>query len=118
MLTLAGEIAAADREADKEKGLTNTVNIGKVRVEMELVDSETGDQIAALVDGENLGKGVEYGTVSLTRAEKWESAREAFDGWAERVKNFLNASIEMSAEDADRADKSYVPYSAEPAKAK
>jgi hypothetical protein len=109
-----GALAPADQASDKAKGLTNMVNIGKVRVELELVDSVTGEEIAALVDKENLGQGVEIGATNLTREEKWASAREAFDGWAERVHMFLNASTELSAEDADRADKSYVPYGAAP----
>lgn len=109
-----GAVAPADQAADKEKGLTNMVNIGKVRVELELVDSVTGEEIAALVDKENLGQGVEIGAAKWTREEKWAAAREAFDGWAGRVHQFLNAENELSPEDADRADKSYVPYGPAP----
>jgi len=93
-------------------GEADTVNIGKVRVEMELLDSETGEQIAALVDKESLGDGTEIGSGNPARQEKWAAARRAFDGWADRVRDFLNASNELSAEDADRADKSYQPYGA------
>jgi len=106
-----GEVAAADKDADQKKGLTYSVNIGNVRVEMELLDSETGEQIAALVDKENLGNGAEIGSTQLARNVKWAAARAAFDGWALRVRDFLNASNELSPEDADKADKSYQPYS-------
>jgi hypothetical protein len=105
-----GEVPAADKDADQERNLSNTVNIGKVRVEMELVDSETGEQIAALVDKENLGNGAQIGSTNIARSEKWTAARAAFDGWALRVRNFLNASNELSAEDAEKADRSYKPY--------
>jgi hypothetical protein len=111
---IVGPVAASDQAADKEKGLTNMVNIGKVRVELELVDSVTGEEIAALVDKESLGQGVEIGATNLTREEKWATARGAFDGWAERVHMFLNMENELSPEDADRADKSYVPYGPAP----
>lgn len=110
-----GEIAAADQDPDKQKGLTHTVNIGKVRVEMELVDSETGEQVAALVDKESLGNGAQISTTNQARQEKWAAAREAFDGWATRVRDFLNVSTELSAEDAGKADKSYQPYGSAPA---
>lgn len=113
-----GEVAAADKEADQGKGLTYSLNIGKVRVEMELLDSETGEQIAALVDSQNLGNGAEIGSVNLTRQEKWAAARDAFDGWAARVRDFLNTEIELSPEDAKRADESYQPYGSGPAPAK
>ena len=113
-----GEVDAADKAADNAKGLTYSVNIGKVRVEMELLDSESGEQIAALVDQQNLGDGAQIGSVNLARQEKWAAAREAFDGWAARVRNFLNAENELSAEDVARADLSYQPYSPAPASAK
>jgi hypothetical protein len=112
---VGGEVSAADKEADKEGAFSNKVNIGKVRVEMELVDSETGQQIAAVVDKENLGAGTEIESEQVTRQEKWAAAREAFDGWAGRLRRFLNASNELSPADAERADKAYQPYGAEPA---
>jgi len=107
-----GELAPADKEADKAAGLTHMVNIGKVQVEMELVDSETGEQIAAFVDKENLAG--EAGSAQRTRKEEWAAAREAFDGWAARVRQFLDASHERSPEDAERAVRSYRPYGSEP----
>jgi hypothetical protein len=101
---------AGEAGTDNDKALANSVNIGKVRVEMELVDSETGEQIAALVDKESLGSGAEIGSTDLARNQKWAAAREAFDGWAHRVHDFLDASSELSPADADRADKSYQSY--------
>jgi hypothetical protein len=103
-----GEVATADKDGDT--GKSYTVNIGKVRVEMELLDSETGEQIAALVDNESLGDGVEIASANPAHQEKWAAAREAFDGWAYRVRDFLDTSTEFSAQDAERADKSYQPY--------
>ena len=107
-------VSEADQGADKTKAMTHKLNIGKVRVEMELVDSETGEQLGALVDKTNLGEGAEV-VSAMSRDEKWAVAREAFDGWAFRVRLFLNAANELSAEDADKADKSYTPYGAQPA---
>jgi hypothetical protein len=90
--------------------LPRAVNIGKVGVEFELVDSETGEQIAAAVDKANLGEGAEIGSASFSREEKFRAATEAFDGWASRLREFLDSAEELSPEDADRADKSYRPY--------
>ncbi|HZS54465.1 MAG TPA: DUF3313 domain-containing protein [Bryobacteraceae bacterium] len=105
-----GEIPAADKSADSENALDRAVNIGKVGVEMELVDSETGEQIAAMVDRENLGDGAQIGAVNFSRQEKYAAAREAFDGWARRVREFLDSAQELSSDDAKRADQSYHPY--------
>jgi hypothetical protein len=106
---VGGEVAAADKTADKDS-LDRTINIGKVGVVMELVDSETGEQIAAMVDRDTLGAGAEIGSVNFSREEKWAAAREAFDGWAKRVREFLDSADELSPEDAKRADESYRPY--------
>ena len=113
---VGGEVPAAEKSANPDDALDRTINIGKVGVEMELVDSETGEQIASMVDRENLGAGAEIGSVNFSRQEKWAAAREAFDGWAHRVREFLDSAHELSAEDAKRADQSYHPYSKEGAK--
>jgi len=110
------EIPAADKPPNAEEALDRSINIGKVGVEMELVDSETGEQIAAMVDRENLGSGAEIGSVNFSRQEKYAAAREAFDGWAGRVRQFLDSAHELSPEDAKRADQSYRPYGEEAAK--
>ena len=104
------DMPPADKSADPENTFDRTVNIGKVGVEMELVDSETGEQIAAMVDRENLGTGAEIGSANFSKQEKWVAAREAFDGWAHRVRTFLDSAHTLSAEDAKRADQSYHPY--------
>jgi Protein of unknown function (DUF3313) len=103
-------VSAADKASDPDGALDRTVNIGKVAVEMELVDSETGEQIAAMVDREPLGAGAEIGSVQFSKQEKWAAARQAFDGWAYRVRTFLDSAHELSSEDAKRADESYQPY--------
>jgi hypothetical protein len=45
---------------------------------MELVDAKSGKRLAAAVDERVGGK--------LDSFSKWESAKEAFDYWAERLK--------------------------------
>ena len=96
-----------------EKGddaLENGLDIGKVGVEMEMVDSVTGEQIVAAVDRQNLGQGAVVGSVNFSRDQKFEAAKEAFDGWAARLRDFLDSANELSAEDSRRADASYRPY--------
>jgi len=110
---VGGAIPAADKSEDPD-ALDRTINIGKVAVEMELVDSETGEQIAAMVDRENLGAGAEIGSATFSKQQKWAAAYEAFDGWAHRVRNFLDTAHELSGGDAQRADEFYRPYSEEP----
>jgi hypothetical protein len=86
-----------------------------VGVEMELLDSVTGEQIAAAVDREPLGVGAEVASANLTRHEKSMAARAAFDEWASRLRTFLNRAHELSGEDIKRADESYKPYGTAPA---
>jgi hypothetical protein len=107
---IGGETAEWDRTADGSEALPRTINIGKVGVEMELLDSETGEQIAAFVDREPLGEGAEVGSAKFSRYEKFMAARQAFDGWAGRVRAFLDSAHELTGEDAARAVKSYRPY--------
>ena len=83
---------------------------------MELVDSKTGERIAAMVDRTNLGEGAEVGAANFSRVEKFAAAREAFDEWASRVRMFLDSEHELKGEDAKRADSSYRPYGEEVAK--
>jgi Protein of unknown function (DUF3313) len=112
---VGGEVAAGDVPADTTKPLERALNIGKVGVEMELVDSETSERIAAMVDKTNLGAGAEVGAVNFSRLQKFAAAREAFDEWASRVRQFLDSAHELTGEDAQRADKAYQPYGAEAA---
>jgi hypothetical protein len=109
-----GQVAVADRPADANEAIDNAVNITKVGIEIELLDSETGEQIAAMVDRTALGAGAEVASTNISKHEKSMAAREAFDEWASRVREFLDAEHELSGEDAERANQSYQPYGAEP----
>jgi hypothetical protein len=93
-----------------EHALQRTINIGKVGVELELVDSETGEQIAAAIDRQNLGEGAVVGSANFTREEKFRAATEAFDGWAARLRAFLDAAHELSPEDVARVEQTNQPY--------
>ena len=106
---IGGQVAAGAVSADS-KPLENALNIGKLGVEMELVDSQTGERIAAAVDRTNLGAGAEIGAVNFSREEKFAAAREAFDEWAGRLRAFLDSAHELKGEDIEKADKSYKPY--------
>jgi hypothetical protein len=105
---VGGQVAADD--AKDAQPLKQAMNIGKVQVEMELVDSMTGERIAAMVDRSNLGAGAEVGAKEFSRVEKFAAARDAFDEWASRVREFLDSAHELTGADAERADKSYQPY--------
>jgi hypothetical protein len=109
VLRLRSAIVGVDAGSAPDKN-ARALNIGKVIVEMELVDSETGDLIAAAVDKVSLGAGAEVGSENFSREEKYARAKEAFDGWAARVRQFLDASEELKGDDARRADESYRPY--------
>ena len=93
-----------------EKSLDRAINIGKVGVEIEFVDSETGEQIAAAVDRQNLGEGAMVGSTTFSREEKFRAATEAFDGWAKRLRNFLDSAHELSKDDIARAEGTNFPY--------
>ncbi len=111
---LASEAAGGDKAAG---ALDRGLDIGKVGVEMEMVDSVTGEQIAAAIDRQNLGAGAIVGSENFSREEKFAAAKEAFDGWAARMRDFLDSVHELPKEAADRADASYQPYG-EPVSAK
>ncbi len=108
---LGGDVAPMDEAlADAANPLQRAIVIDKVGVELELVDSETGERIAAAVDKMNLGAGAEVGAENFSRLERFNEAKEAFDGWAERVRDFLDAEHQLTGEDAERASQSYRPY--------
>jgi Protein of unknown function (DUF3313) len=111
---VGGQVAAGDVPADS-KPLQRALNIGKVGVEMELLDSETGERIAAVVDRTNLGAGAEVGAENFSRVEKFAAARDAFDEWASRLRAFLDSEHELKGEDLERVEKSYLPYGGETA---
>jgi hypothetical protein len=110
---VGGQVASGDAPADA-KPFERALNIGKVGVEMELVDSKTGERIAAMVDRTSLGAGAEVGAANFSRVQKFAAAREAFDEWASRVRTFLDSEHELKGKDAELADKSYRPYGSEP----
>jgi hypothetical protein len=110
---IGGAVAAKDYPPDV-KPFERALNIGKLGVEMELVDSETGERIAAMVDKTQLGAGAEVGAEGFSRLEKFAAAREALDEWASRVRAFLDSAHELTGEDAARADRAYQPYGAPP----
>ena len=108
---LGGDVAPMDKAlADASNPLQRAIVIDEVGVELELVDSETGERIAAAVDKMNLGAGAEVGAENFSRLERFNEAKEAFDGWAERVRDFLDAEHQLTGEDAERASQSYRPY--------
>jgi hypothetical protein len=109
---VGGEVAAGDVPADA-KPFERALNIGKVGVEMELVDSVSGERIAAMVDRAKLGTDAEVGAADFSRVQKVAAAREAFDEWASRVRIFLDSAHELKGEDAERAVRSYRPYGAD-----
>ena len=109
---LVGVDTGGDVPSEDGKSSGKAVNISKAIVELELVDSVTGDVIAAAVDREAAGA-AEIGSGTMSREERFQLAKVAMDTWARRVRGFLNAAHELSPEDADKADKSYKPYSAE-----
>jgi hypothetical protein len=110
---VGGAVPAGDLPPDVGP-LDRVLNIGKLRVEMELVDSQTGERIAAMVDKTNLGAGAEVGAEYFSRTERFAAAKEAFDEWASRVREFLDSSHELTGADAERAVNAYKPYGAVP----
>jgi hypothetical protein len=106
--------------ADQKNGesLERAVNIGKVGVEIELVDSETGEQIAAAVDRQNLGTGSLVGSATFSHDEKFRAATEAFNGWASRLRQFLDSAEELSEEDVARVEANDFPYASQGAPTK
>jgi hypothetical protein len=109
---VAGDTAAGEKAGGE--ALERAVDIGKVGVEMEMVDSVTGEQIVAAIDRQNLGEGAVVGSENFSREERFAAAKEAFDGWATRLRDFLDSAQELSKADADRADASYRPYGESP----
>jgi len=98
-----------------DKSLERAINIGKVGVEIEFVDSETGQQIAAVVDRKNLGEGTALSSIDSSREEKFREVTQAFDGWAKRLRDFLDSAEELSKEDVARTERTNFPYASEPA---
>jgi hypothetical protein len=102
--------APGDATVEESDRLASAARIGNVRIEMELTDSMTGERIAAAVDKAALGAGAEVGAYRFERIEKYTAARQAFDEWAARVREFLDSEHELSPEEAKRASDAYRPY--------
>lgn len=105
-----GQTAPVDDPSLTATPLARAIVLEKVGVEMELVDSVTGERVAAMVDRMNLGVGAEVGSENFSRVARFNQATQAFDSWASRVRQFLDSEHELSAEDATRADQAYRPY--------
>lgn len=58
-----------------------STGVGSTGVEMELLDAQSGKRLAAAVDERVGGKTSSFG--------KWQSAKDAFDFWAQRLKTRL-----------------------------
>jgi hypothetical protein len=101
---------AGQADSKDPNSLERHINIGKVGLELELVDSETGEQVAAAVDRANLGEGASIGSAMFTREEKFRAATDAFDGWASRLRQFLDNAHERSPEDIKRIKETNFPY--------
>jgi len=98
---IGDDVPAADRAADPGAALDHKINIGRVGVEMELVDAETGEQLAAAVDRQPLGDGVIFGSLNFSRDENFRAAHHALDGWAERIRRFLDTANDTSQPPGD-----------------
>ena len=110
-LDVGGEVAPLELPSGESvETLGRAITIEKVGVEVELVDSESGERIAAAVDRANLGTGAEVGVENFSRTERYQEAKEAFDEWAGRLREFLDSQHELTGEDAERAVESYAPY--------
>jgi hypothetical protein len=105
-----GPMAPFKAEDLGDKELPNAIVLEKVAVELELVDSQTGKRVAAMVDRAKLGEGAEVGTENFSRQERFNQAKLAFDKWAQRVRVFLDTEHELTGADAEMADKAYRPY--------
>jgi hypothetical protein len=81
---------------------------------MEMIDSMTGEQIADAVDRKTLGAGAVIGSATFSHEEKFAAATEALDGWASRLREFLDSAEEPSPSDELRADADYQPYGEAP----
>ncbi len=107
---VGGEVAAEDHGEGSGEALERAVNVSDVIAEFELVDSVSGEVIAAAVDKAHLGEAAEIGATHFSRMERFDAAQEAFDTWAEGLRAFLDSKHELGEEDAQRAAEAYSPY--------
>jgi hypothetical protein len=66
-------------------GLGTHADVGSATLEAELLDSQTGERLAAIVDKRAGGK---YRPVE--GVQKWSDAEQAFQFWAGRLRNWLD----------------------------
>lgn len=59
------------------------VGLGDASLETEIVDSNTGEQIAALVEAQKSSK------IPFSGLEKWDAAKQAIDEWGKRLQKRL-----------------------------
>jgi len=105
-----GDEAPANELPEGAEPLNRSINIGEVGLEMELVDSVTGERIAAAVNRTTLGEPAEIGSTRFAQVERYDAAQEIIDGWAAALRDFLDEAHELSEEEAQRAIESYRPY--------
>jgi hypothetical protein len=110
-IDVGGTVAPIESPFETDTPFSVAIVIDEVVVEMELVDSVTGERIVAAVDRTDLGEGAEVGSSNFSRDERFSEAKVAFDGWAADLRDFLDLEHELSDEDVDRASAVYAPYS-------
>jgi hypothetical protein len=117
-LRLRTALAGVDISDDIDAGelpegveaLERAIEIGEVWVEAELVDSVTGERIAAAIDRAKIGEGVKLSSSKVSQVAVEGDVEEALEEWAMRFREFLDNWHELKGEDAERADKAYQPY--------
>lgn len=62
-----------------------SLDVGSAAIEAEVVDSMTGERLAAFADNQGIRR---FG--SLGFASKWSDAKAAFDDWAKRFRHWLD----------------------------
>ena len=82
--TLGGEVAPIEAAGET---LKRAIVLEKVGIEIEFLDSQTQERIAAAVDKEKLGSGAQVGSLNFSREERFAEARAAFDEWAMQSQN-------------------------------
>lgn len=71
------------------------IGVGSARAELEMLDSQTGNQLVAAVDER---AGTKY-TGRIDKFSRWEDARDAIDFWATRARDRL---AELREEDIEQ----------------
>lgn len=105
-----GDEASGEAPDQGGAALPRPIRITDVIAEFELVDSDSGETIAAATDKAHLGERAEISSTHFERMERFEAAREAFEGWARRLREFLDSKHELKGQDAERALEAYPSY--------